>query len=37
MVTYAQEYIDETIEILRKLDSHAVEKMADLIVTIRRE
>jgi D-sedoheptulose 7-phosphate isomerase len=36
-VTYAQQHIRETIEILEKLDSHAVEKLMDLIVTVRRE
>jgi len=37
MVSYAQQHIEETIEILRKLDGHAVEKMADLIAAVRQE
>jgi len=36
-VSYAQQHIQETIEILNKLDNQAVERLADLIVTIRRE
>jgi D-sedoheptulose 7-phosphate isomerase len=36
-VTYAQQHIQETIEILEKLDTQAVEKLMDLIVTVRRE
>ena len=36
-MTYAQQHIRETIEILEKLDSHSVEKLTDLIVTVRRE
>src|SRR5579864_999087 len=37
MVTYTQQHIEETIEILKKLDIHAVEKLADLIATVRRD
>lgn len=36
-MSYAQQHIQETIEILNKLDNQAVERLADLIVTIRRE
>jgi D-sedoheptulose 7-phosphate isomerase len=36
-VTYAQQHIAETIEILRKLDSQEVEDLADLIAEIRRD
>jgi D-sedoheptulose 7-phosphate isomerase len=36
-VTYAQQHINETIEILKRLDGDALEKMADLIATVRRE
>jgi D-sedoheptulose 7-phosphate isomerase len=36
-VSYAQQHIQETIEILNTLDNQAVERLADLIVTIRRE
>jgi D-sedoheptulose 7-phosphate isomerase len=36
-VSYAQQHIQETIEILNKLDDQAVERLADLIATIRRE
>ena len=36
-MTYAQQHIQETIEILEKLDTQAVEKLMDLIVTVRRE
>lgn len=36
-MTYTQQHIEETIEILKKLDIHAVEKLTDLIATIRRE
>jgi D-sedoheptulose 7-phosphate isomerase len=36
-VTYAQRHIEETIEILGKLDSQALEKMTDLILAIRQE
>jgi len=36
-VTYTQQHIEETIEILKKLDIQAVEKLADLIAAIRRE
>ena len=35
-MTYAQQHIAETIEILRKLDSNVVEKLADLIAGIRK-
>ena len=36
-MTYTQQHIEETIEILKKLDIQAVEKLADLIAAIRRE
>jgi D-sedoheptulose 7-phosphate isomerase len=36
-VSYAQQHIDETIEILKKLDSREVEKLANLIAAVRRE
>jgi D-sedoheptulose 7-phosphate isomerase len=36
-VPFAQQHIEETIEILRKLDIPAVERLADLIAAIRRE
>jgi D-sedoheptulose 7-phosphate isomerase len=36
-VSYAQQHIEEAIEILKKLDSRQVENLADLIATVRRE
>lgn len=36
-MTYTQQHIEETIEILKKLDIQAVEKLTDLIATIRRD
>ncbi len=36
-MSYAQQHIDETIEILKKLDSREVEKLANLIAAVRRE
>jgi D-sedoheptulose 7-phosphate isomerase len=36
-VSYAQHHIDEAIEILKQLDTGEVEKLADLIATVRRE
>jgi len=36
-VSYAQHHIDEAIEILKQLNAGEVEKLADLIATVRRE
>jgi D-sedoheptulose 7-phosphate isomerase len=36
-VSYAQHHVDETIEILKQLNTGEVEKLADLIATVRRE
>jgi D-sedoheptulose 7-phosphate isomerase len=36
-VTYAQQHIAETLEILRKLDANTIEKLADLLAVIRHE
>lgn len=36
-MSYAQRHIDEAIEILKQLDTGEVEKLADLIATVRRE
>lgn len=36
-MSYAQHHIDEAIEILKQLNAGEVEKLADLIATVRRE
>jgi D-sedoheptulose 7-phosphate isomerase len=36
-VTYAQQHIAETLEILRRLDANIIEKLADLLAVIRHE
>ena len=36
-MSYAQHHVDETIEILKQLNTGEVEKLADLIATVRRE
>jgi D-sedoheptulose 7-phosphate isomerase len=34
-MNYAQQHINESIEILKKIDSEAIEKMADLLVSVK--
>lgn len=36
-MTYAQQHLDESIEIIKKIDVAAVEKMADLLATVKAE
>ena len=36
-MSYTQQHLEEAIEIARKLDAAAVEKMADILATVKRE
>lgn len=36
-MTYAQQHLNEAVEIIQKIDATAIEKMADLLVTVKAE
>lgn len=36
-MTYAQHHLNEAVEIIQKIDATAIEKMADLLVTVKAE
>src|SRR5437773_3537213 len=36
-MTYAQRHLDEAVEIIRKIDVEAVERMADMLAGVRRD
>lgn len=36
-MSYAQQHLNETVEIIKKMDVAAIEKMADLLVTVKSE
>lgn len=36
-MSYAQQHLNETVEIIKKIDAAAIEKMADLLATVKEE